>query len=215
MTSGAGPEPLKPCPFCGEAPISTEWVSGIFRVRCQTSSCPARDHETQVVIWNRRAPLPATEKQERESEARTLGDAPDNQPESGGVIQKGAAAVSPRLEAAPLPAPGEGLSDAECEHIIRTVTLRLGRFWWMQDNPVLVRAIAAALAPPPRSLTGERGPELAEALADLMTAFGMPMNLCGVTEGFNNKSAAEILRFAAKLKRKADARLASPPQRRG
>ena len=47
--------------------------------------------------------------------------------------------------------------------------------------------------------------ELVAALTDLLGAFGIIGNLCGVADSFDAASAAEIIRFAAKIRRNADA----------
>jgi hypothetical protein len=47
------------------------------------------------------------------------------------------------------------------------------------------------------------GEPLAAAVTDLMAACGIPAHLCGVTAEFNERSAVELLRYAAKLARKA------------
>lgn len=44
---------------------------------------------------------------------------------------------------------------------------------------------------------------LREALVDLFDAFGIKGAICGVNEKFGEESAAEILRFAARLRRRA------------
>jgi hypothetical protein len=62
-----------------------------------------------------------------------------------------------------------------------------------QDGFVAADHVAPAAAVEP----------LAAAVTDLLAACGIPANLCGVTSTFTDESAAELLRFAAKLARKA------------
>ena len=134
--SGAGPEPLKPCPFCGHQPeISPLGDIGTLPPPRWSVGCGTTCHATPTVYedtkalaiasWNRRAPLPA------------LGE--------GQISATGS-----------LNYHSLSCSHLRVVHVTQRSTDRATICWWqcgdcgkrfVPDEP------AAALAQPPRSLT--------------------------------------------------------------
>lgn len=141
-----------------ERRAKTKWADG-------NMAAASEDEQCAMVIRREvgEAERSGTQEEERASEARTLGDAPENRPESAGVAQKGATGVSPRIEAPASPAqtpPSEGVREAlellqrAKERIIKHVA-----GWPGVHDPTLLQDIddftRAALAAPSREGLGE------------------------------------------------------------
>jgi hypothetical protein len=78
-----------------------------------------------------------------------------------------------------------------------------------------IETLSVAAPAPPAAGGLDEATELAEAVAGLLSACGMPTNLCGVNQAFGGQSAIEILRYATKLKLKAAAVEAARPAPEG